>query len=291
MKTRKILIFTIFLFCFTFMAEAQRGVRIGYIDMEYILESVPEYKEASIQLEGKVQRWKQDIDKKQKEIDQMKLNLSNERVLLTKELIDEREEEIKIKEDEMLQYQQDRFGPNGDLMIQRRQLVQPIQDQVFNIVQEVAEAKKYDFIFDKSADVVMLFAAKRNDISDVVLRSIERAGRRVQAASKKEQRQIDENEDPLDGPITAEEKEREAVKEERQEAIEAKKTEREEMMAQRQRERDSIRAVKKQEFEERRQRLIEEREQRRDSIMNARQNRNNTPAGGNEGDGDEGGEK
>ncbi|SRX53766.1 OmpH family outer membrane protein [Aequorivita sp. CIP111184] len=291
MKTKKILFFTLLLFCFTFMAEAQKGVRIGYIDMEYVLESVPEYKEASIQLEGKVQRWKQDIDKKQKEIDQMKLNLSNERVLLTKELIDEREEEIKIKEDEMLQYQQDRFGPNGDLMIQRRQLVQPIQDQVFNIVQEVAEAKKYDFIFDKSADVVMLFAAKRNDISDVVLRSIERAGRRVQAANKKEQRQIDEKEDPLDGPITVEEKERVAVKEERQEAIEAKKTEREEMMAQRQRERDSIRAVKKQEFEERRQRLIEEREQRKDSIMNARLNRNNNPSNGNEGGGEEGGGK
>jgi Skp family chaperone for outer membrane proteins len=291
MKTKKILFFTLSLFCFTFMAEAQKGVRIGYIDMEYILESVPEYKEASIQLEGKVQRWKQDIEKKQKEIDQMKLNLANERVLLTKELIDEREEEIKIKEDEMLQYQQDRFGPNGDLMIQRRQLVQPIQDQVFNIVQEIAEAKKYDFIFDKSADVVMLFAAKRNDISDAVLRSIERAGRRVQAANKKEQRRIEQSEDPLDGPITAEEKEKVAEKQERQEAVEAKKTEREEMMAQRQRERDSIRAVKKQEFEDRRQRLIEERERRRDSIMNSRQNRNNNPSGGNEGgDGQEGGE-
>src|SRR5690606_2751137 len=266
MKTKKILFFTLFLFCFTFMAEAQKGVRIGYIDMEYILESVPEYKEASVQLEGKVQRWKQDIEKKQKEIDQMKLNLANERVLLTKELIDERDEEIKIKEDEMLQYQQDRFGPNGDLMIQRRQLVQPIQDQVFNIVQEIAEAKKYDFIFDTSADVVMLLAAKRNDISDVVLRSIERAGRRVQAANKKEQREIEQSADPLEGPITVEEKERVEEKQERQEAIVAKKTEREEMMAQRQKERDSIRAVKKQEFEERRQRLIDERERRRDSI-------------------------
>lgn len=290
MKTKKILFFTFILFCFTFMAEAQKGVRIGYIDMEYILESVPEYKEASIQLEGKVQRWKQDVEKKQKEIDQMKLNLSNERVLLTKELIDEREEEIKIKEDEMLQYQQDRFGPNGDLMIQRRQLVQPIQDQVFNIVQEVAEAKKYDFIFDKSADVVMLFAAKRNDISDVVLRSIERAGRRVQAATKKEQRKIEENIDPLEGPITAEEKEKVAEKEERQGLVEAKKTEREEMMAKRQKERDSIRDIKKQEFEERRQRLINDREQRKDSIMNSRQNKNNPPSGGTEGDGGKGGE-
>lgn len=283
MKTKKILFFTLCLFCFTLMAEAQRGVRIGYIDMEYILESVPEYKEASIQLEGKVQRWKQDIDKKQKEIDQMKLNLANERVLLTKELIDEREEEVKIKEDEMLQYQQDRFGPNGDLIIQRRQLVQPIQDQVFNIVQEIAEAKKYDFIFDKSADVVMLFAAQRNDISDLVLRSIERAGRRVQAEDKKEKREIEQREKlslEEEGAVTEREKAIEEKQEEREKIVEAKKNEREEMMAQRQKERDSIREAKKAEFEERRQRLIEERERRKDSIMNARQNKTNPPEGG-----------
>lgn len=284
MKTKKLLFITLFLFCFTFMAEAQRGVRIGYIDMEYILESVPEYKEASIQLEGKVQRWKQDIDKMQKEIDQMKLNLANERVLLTKELIEEREEEIKIKEDEMLQYQQDRFGPNGDLMIQRRQLVQPIQDQVFNIVQEIAENKKYDFIFDKSADVVMLFAAKRNDISDIVLRSIERAGRRVQAANKKEKREIERREELTaeeNGALTEREQEVQKKQEEREKIIEAKKTEREEMMAQRQKERDSIRAVKKQEFEDRRQRLIEERERRRDSIQKVRENKQNNREGEN----------
>ncbi|WP_026451420.1 OmpH family outer membrane protein [Aequorivita capsosiphonis] len=280
MKTKKLLFLTLTLFCFTFMAEAQRGVRIGYIDMEYILESVPEYKEASTQLEGKVQRWKKDIEKRQKEIDQMKLNLANERVLLTKELIDEREEEIQIKEDEMLQYQQDRFGPNGDLMIQRRQLVQPIQDQVFNIVQEVAENKKYDFIFDKSADVVMLFAAKRNDVSDLVLRSIERAGRRVQAENKKEKREIEQREKlslEEEGAVTEREQAILDKKKEREEIVETKKNEREEMMSQRKKERDSIRAAKKAEFEARRQRLIEEREKRKDSILDARQNRKNTP--------------
>lgn len=278
MKTKKILFFTIALFCFTFMAEAQRGVRIGYIDMEYILESVPEYKEASIQLEGKVQRWKQDIEKRQKAIDQMKLNLANERVLLTQELIEEREEEIKIKEDEMLQYQQDRFGPNGDLMIQRRQLVQPIQDQVFNIVQEIAEGKKYDFIFDKSADVVMLFAAKRNDISDLVIRSIERAGRRTQALDKKEKREIERKEKlslEEEGALSEREEEIQKKQEEREAIIEAKKTEREQMMEDRKRERDSIRDAKRAEMEARRQKMIEERERRRDSILNARKNRKN----------------
>ena len=276
MKTRKNLFLIFAIFCFSYIATAQRGVRIGYIDMEYILESVPEYREASVQLEGKVQRWKQDIEKSQREVDQMKLNLANEKVLLTPELIEEREEDIKIKEDEIIQYQQNRFGPNGDLMIQRRQLVQPIQDQVFNIVQEIAENKKYDFIFDKSADVVMLFAAKRNDISDEVLRSIERAGRRVQAETKKEKREIEQR-DKLSPEKEAEmserEKELEGKKEEREKAVEEKKSEREEIMANRQKERDSIRAAKKQEYEDRRQKLIEERERRRDSILNARQNK------------------
>ena len=277
MKTRKLLFFTIVIFCFSFAVQAQRGARIGYIDMEYILESVPEYLEASTQLEGKVQRWKQDIDKRQKEIDLMSLNLSNERVLLTKELIDEREEEIKIKEDEMLQYQQDRFGPNGDLMIQRRQLVQPIQDQVFNIVQEIAEAKKYDFIFDKSADVVMLFAAKRNDISDLVLRSINRASKRKEATSKKEKKEIEQR-DELD-------LEQEKAVTEKEAAVEAKKDEREKIMEDRRIARDSIRAIKKAEFDARRQRLLDERQRRKDSILEARTNNNASPIIDPDGDG------
>ena len=276
MKTRKNLLFAITLLCFSFLTTAQRGVRIGYIDMEYILESVPEYREAPVQLEGKVQRWKQDIEKKQMEVDQMKLNLANERVLLTKELITEREEDIQIKEDEMLQYQQARFGPNGDLMIQRRQLVQPIQDQVFNIVQEVAENKKYDFIFDKSADVVMLFAAKRNDVSDLVLRSIERAGRRVQALDKKEKREI-ERQDNLspekEDEMTERQEEIQKKQEEREKMMDEKKSDREEMMDQRKRDRDSIRDEKKREYDARRQKMIEDRERRRDSILNAREKR------------------
>ena len=276
MKTRKFLLFAITLFCFSFLTTAQRGVRIGYIDMEYILESVPEYREATVQLEGKVQRWKQDIEKKQMEVDQMKLNLANERVLLTKELITEREEDIQIKEDEILQYQQDRFGPKGDLMIQRRQLVQPIQDQVFNIVQEVAENKKYDFIFDKSADVVMLFAAKRNDISDLVLRSIERAGRRVQAMDKKEKREI-ERQDNLspekEDALSERQEEIQKKQDEREQMVQEKRGEREEMMDQRKKERDSIRDEKKREYDARRQKMIDERERRKDSILDARQKR------------------
>jgi Skp family chaperone for outer membrane proteins len=272
------------LLSFTFVANAQRGVRIGYIDMEYILENVPEYKEASMQLNGKAQRWKKDIEKKNDEIELLKINLSTERALLTTELIEEREEDIKILEDEMLKYQQDRFGPNGDLFIQRRQLVQPIQDQVFNIVQEIAENKKYDFIFDKSADIVMLFSADRHDISDIVLRSINRTAKRKEATTKREKKEVERTED-----LSLEE---DAAITEREKAVEDKKNEREAAMDERKRVRDSIRAVKKAEYEARRQKLLDERQRKKDSIAEARANKNtnNNPTEESEEEGENNGE-
>ncbi len=258
-------------------AQSQRGVRIGYIDMEYILESVPEYQEALTQLDGKVQRWRRDIENQQKEIDQLKLNLSNERVLLTNELIEEREEDIKIKEDALFKYQQDRFGPNGDLMIQKRQLVQPVQDQVFNAVQEIAGNRQYDFIFDKSADVVMLYAAERNDISDQVVRMINRSAKRTQAETKEDKRSI-ESRDALSD-------EQDKTLNEREKALEDKKSEREALIAERNRVRDSVRDAKQKEFEERRQRILDERNNAR-SGEDGKSGENNANA---EGDGEEGG--
>jgi Skp family chaperone for outer membrane proteins len=166
-------------------AHAQtRGVKIGYIDMEYILQNVPDYAEAKNQLEQKAQKWKQDIEAKKNEVQKLKDALSTEKVLLTKELIAEREEEIRFQEAELSDYQQKRFGPTGDLMTQKAVLVKPIQDQVFTAAQDIAEAKKFDFIFDKSSDMTMLFAAKRFDISDQVLRVITRAANREQKSKK-----------------------------------------------------------------------------------------------------------
>ncbi len=161
-----------------------KGVKIGYIDMEYILQNVPDYSEAKSQLEQKAQIWKQEIEEKKIEIAKLKDELKTEKALLTKELIEEREEEIKFQESEILDFQQKKFGPNGDLITQKAVLIKPIQDQVFTAVQDIAEAKKYDFVFDKSSDLTMLFSAKRYDISDQVIRVISRAERREQMSKK-----------------------------------------------------------------------------------------------------------
>jgi len=246
---------------------SQRGVRIGYVDMEYILENVEEYRDASEQLNAKAQKWKQEIELKQSAIEQMKKDLMAEKVLLTDELILEREEEIQILEKEMLDYQQDRFGPQGDLVLQKQLLIQPIQDQVFNEVQKIGANKRYDFIFDKSADVVMLYSEKRHDISDLVLREIGRT--RKVSASKKKQEQKSRLDEFKAEEAQAEEEISEALKE-RQAKAEANKDEREKAAEEKRAEQLKLREERKKAYEARRKKLLEEREAKRKAKLEER---------------------
>jgi Skp family chaperone for outer membrane proteins len=253
-------LFALLVITFTSYCFGQRGVRIGYVDMEYILENVEEYREASEQLENKVQKWKLEIEQKQKVVDQMKKDLMAEKVLLTDELITERQEEIQILEKELLEYQQNRFGPQGDLVTQKRMLIQPIQDQVFNEVQQIGANKRYDFIFDKSADVVMLYSEKRHDISELVLRGIART-RKISAPAKKEDErsrieQFESEEAEQEEEMT------EALKdriERAEQAEQARLKSAEEKRAEQLR----IREERKKAYEARRQKLLEEREARK----------------------------
>lgn len=248
----------------SFSANAQRGVRIGYIDTEYILQNVPEYAEASNQLDKKVLQWKSEIEQKLSVIEQKKKELENESVLLTKELYEERMEDISFEEAEILDYQQKRFGPQGDMIIQKRQLIEPVQDQIFAAVQQIAETKKFDFVFDKSADVVMLYSAERYDISDQVLRTITRSSKRNQAKNKKERKAL-ENEEVV--PVVSDEKdERQRALDERKAKREAelaaKRAEREKILEARRAKQDSLRAARKREADAKRNKTKAERDQK-----------------------------
>ena len=193
--------FFIILFLITYLVSAQRSVKIGYIDTEYILENLPEYNQVSDRLEEKAAGWKKEIEDRSRKIEQKKEALNSERILLTDEMIDEIEEEITLDEEDLSEYQQKRFGPRGDLIIQKQQLIQPIQDQIFNAIRELAESKNYDFIFDKSADIVMLYSDKRFDVSDQILRTISRANNRKKLDSRKDKREI-ENQSLIDDEST-----------------------------------------------------------------------------------------
>jgi Skp family chaperone for outer membrane proteins len=259
MKNNVLFLLTL-VFMLSFSVNAQRGVRIGYIDTEFILENIPEYQEATAQLNEKANKWKNEIDTKLSAIEQKRKDLSNEKALLTKELIDEREEDIAFEEKEILDYQQKRFGPNGDLFIQKKQLMQPIQDQIFAAVQDMATTKQYDIILDKS-ETVMLYSARQYDLSDIVIRSITRSAKRTQAQSKAERKAAEAEE--LVPEINYE-------LEARQKALEEKKAERESAIEKARREKLEARAAKVKEVEERRQKILEEREKAKQEKLDAR---------------------
>jgi Skp family chaperone for outer membrane proteins len=260
MKNNVLFLLTL-VFMISLTLHAQRGVRIGYIDTEFILENVPEYQEATTQLNAKADKWKNEIDAKLSAVEQKRKDLSNEKALLTKELIDEREEDIYFEEKEILDYQQKRFGPNGDLFIQKKQLMQPIQDQIFASVQDLAATKKYDFILDKSSDAVMLYSAKQFDLSDLIIRSISRSAKRTQAESRAEIKAAESEElmPEINNELEAREK-----------ALEDKKAERESVVEKRRQEILAAREAKVKEAEAKRQRILEDREKAKQEKLDAR---------------------
>ncbi|MBL4568383.1 MAG: OmpH family outer membrane protein, partial [Flavobacteriaceae bacterium] len=162
---------------------AQKNQTIAYIDMEYILENVPEYTTAQNTLNAKIIKWKSNLNKLERHIEVLKSDLANEKVILTEDLINEKEEDITLKQDELSRLESLYFGPSGDLFLLRKQLVKPIQDQVYNAIQNIAKRKKYSFVFDKSSELVMLYSNKKYDISELVLSSIVK-GRKIKETKK-----------------------------------------------------------------------------------------------------------
>lgn len=256
---KRILFLSMIILAGNFGANAQKSFRIGYVDMEYILENVPEYQQAATQLDTRVKDWREVAEKNRREIQALKEELENEKALLTKELVEEREEEITYREEQAAEYEQNRFGPNGDYIIQKKQLIRPIQDQVFTAVQEIAENRNLDMVFDRTSESGMVYASRQLDISDQVLRSINRASNRRQLDSKDEIEEFEREENR-----TVEE---DAEIAEKEKAVKDNKSEREALIEERKRQRDSIKEARQREFEERRNRILEERKRKKDSIQ------------------------
>jgi len=266
-------------FAFAKAQTTTRGIKVGYIDMEYILESVPEYQRALQELETKMQKWNGEIQTMKTEIEQMQKALQNEKVLLTKELIEEKEEDIKIKQEDLLAYQQKRFGAQGDMVLQKKQLIHPVQDQVFNEVQKISNQKKYDYVMDAS-EVAMLYSAERHDISDEVLKAIGRAGKTKDREEKRTKGNLPASDPEADLYLSVVEAE---TKESREQAKQDIVNDREADRIAKISSRDSAKAAKAQAYQLRREKLFEDRKRRKDSIIEARAKarENKTPPGSN----------
>jgi Skp family chaperone for outer membrane proteins len=243
-----------------FPLQAQRGVRIGYIDMEYILSEMDSYQKASAQLEEKSKKWKEEIAAEKEKIEQLEEQFESEKPLLTASLIKEREEELAYERMKLENYQQKRFGPKGDWINQQQNLVQPIQDQVLSIVQQVASKKKYDFVFDRTSDVFMLYSEKKYDISQIVLKNLKKAERLQSAKGTEKEIGLILDDDELD--------ELDPELQERKKQLEEKKAERARIIEERKAERAKIVEERKKAIEAKRLQKLKEKEEKRNAPEN-----------------------
>ena len=152
-----------------FVAAQQR---YAVIDTKYVLDKIPEYKDADKRLQAISAQWQKEIDDRQDQLDKMYKNYDAEQFMLTDELKKKREDELFVKEKEVRDLQKRRFGYEGDLFKERQKLVKPIQDKVYNAIQKLALARSYDFVLDKSEGITIIFADPKLDKSDDLLKEM-----------------------------------------------------------------------------------------------------------------------
>lgn len=143
-----------------------------YVDTQYILDNIPEYKSAQQQLDQLSVSWQKDVEAKYAFIDKLYKDFQAEQILLTDEMKRKRENEIVAKEKEAKEFQKQKFGYEGELFKKKQELVKPIQDKIFNAVKKMATEQSYAAVFDKSSDLIMLFANPKFDKSDDILNAM-----------------------------------------------------------------------------------------------------------------------
>ena len=162
----------LFLIFFSLNLNSQKPLRVGYINMDYILSNIDDYKTANEEYDIKLNLWRKEIESRTNKIESRLKELAIKKPLLPDEVYQNLIDEIDFDKKQLEQYAQKRFGPKGDWLVQEKILIQPIQDEVLAIVQEIADKNKFDFIFDKSSAIIMLYSEKKYDISELVLKSI-----------------------------------------------------------------------------------------------------------------------
>jgi outer membrane protein len=158
----------IFLLFFSF-AEISFAQKFAYVDSDYILNKIPEYKQAQDKLDKMSAEWQKEIETKKSEVEQMWKAYQQEQILLSEKMKRQREEAIIKKENDAITLQHQYFGPEGELNLKQRELIKPLQDKIYSAVQQLSKNNKYQIVFDSSSDLIMLYKNNNLDKSDRVL--------------------------------------------------------------------------------------------------------------------------
>ena len=172
-----------------FSLQGLMAQKYAYVDTEYILDNIPEYGDAQAELDDLSKRWQQEIEQNYATVEQMYKKYQAEAVLLPDDIKKKREEEIIAKEQQVKEMQRKYFGPDGELFQKRQELIQPIQEKVYNARESIALVSNYAFVFDKAGGMTLLYGNPKFDISDDVLDEV---GNVMQTVKRDQRKRGDE---------------------------------------------------------------------------------------------------
>ena len=152
--------------------QTTQAQKIAFVDMQYTLKNLPQYETANEQLSMVSKRWQREVDALNEEARVLQSNYQTEQIFLSEEMKQKREAEILAKEKEALEAKRRYFGKDGELFKKREALLKPIQDEIYSVIQDIAQEKHYDFVKDRSADPSLIYMSSKMDISDQVLQRL-----------------------------------------------------------------------------------------------------------------------
>ena len=221
MKTRKsFLLLAIFMTLGILTVKAQGNQKFAYVDTDYILQNIPEYGDAQEEINQMSVNWQKELKTLRDKVEQMKRDYQTESVLLSDDMKKKKEEAISAKEQELNNLQMQYYGPEGQLFTKRIELIQPIQEKIYNAINTVAQQKNFSFVFDKASGTTLLYCNDKLDISDDVLDEIGN----VMQTVRRQDRKRGGNAAPAAGKATAKPSAPEPSKGESKGASESMKT-------------------------------------------------------------------
>lgn len=169
MKLSFAVIFALILFA----AAANAQQKIGYVDSKVILENMQDAKDAQTNLDGLVNKWKVELQQYNDSLLIMKDDYDKKKLILTEKIKTQKEDEIKLQERKVSDFKQQKFGENGEYFQKQTELMKPVQDRVFKAIQDVAREGGYDFVIDRSTQLMLLYMNDKYDLTQKVIKKLE----------------------------------------------------------------------------------------------------------------------
>ncbi len=166
-------IFLPFLAVLIFTGSVNAQLKIGYVDSEAIMKQLPDAQDAQKKIDAFIQEWQEEISKMEADWKKRYKDYENRKLIMSNQKRDEVEKELVALEDKIREFKQKKFGVNGELFQKQEELMKPIQNKIFNAIKEVAEENDLDFVFDRSGDLIFLYAKEKYDITPLVMEKLQ----------------------------------------------------------------------------------------------------------------------